>query len=495
MNPEQRRAFGESFHAHLADALRRRAPGDLRLVVSLTDDPLVFRPTLSTEAAASFSLRELFQCAGAPFGRIVGFRQVLASAFQAMPAFGVTEGWGQVTVWYAAVAACRYAQRLLDQVGVGETGVFDVSRIPPEFDDLFDACIGDATGMQSAALAFADRCSHLLRAGPRRRRWPQPADTVSFVPSGGSIAVVWTAGGPEGSVLCREHLRQFVDVLTDDESWDDGAGHLARLDETRRRHAERGGDLLEAVSPRLAEAVRTALSRECRVGLRLATAAVRRTIPLSLWLYVEPRATWEGIADVTLTANRAHEEFMVRGPAPRRILRYMPPCVLVAKVTVGRSGLSAPHVPTVLVPRGGAHWLHPYTGGLRQTPFAAAALLDEGEPAYRPPSAEALATWQHLGERTDATRESDLCLDGQRRAMDSLVARFARQRRKTGTYDVLGLVTGLHDIVRMGLTRGHCGNDATPRACLGDMPYQVRGNEPPVWIAHRVFSYDMNERR
>ena len=79
--------------------------------------------------------------------------------------------------------------------------------------------------------------------------------------------------------------------------------------------------------------------------------------------------------------------------------------------------------------------------------------------------------------------------------MDALVARFGRQHRKTGTHDVLGLVTGLHDIVRMGLTHGHCGNDATPRAGLGDMPYQVRGNEPPVWIAHRVFSYDMNERR
>jgi hypothetical protein len=400
-----------------------------------------------------------------------------------------------VTVWFAAVAACRYVGRLLEQVGAEGTEIVRPERIPASFDVDFAACLGDARGVRTLGLQFADRMTRALADRSPPARVKEQPGYVRFVPKRRSVGVEWLGANDPERVLWRETLKQFVVRMTREAGWDAMAESLNRIAASRTRHGETGRAALMAASPRLARTVEAACRANACAGLRVGTGHVRGTIPVSLWVYADPSREGDGLADVTVTVNRAHEEFILEGPPPQRGLFYFPPSVLVAKLGVGHHGLQPTHLPTILVPRGGARWRHPYSGDLRKTSFTAATVADCDEPALVRPSAGAIAMFPHLAGTVRFSRENDLCLNGQKSSVNHLFARYNAGQVATDESDVLGLATALHDIVRLGLTRGHCKNTSAPRISIRESYYPIPTVAPPAWLAHRVFTYDPNQKR
>ena len=499
------RPLVEAFCAQLRQSLLRRTKDGTNLLMRLEGDPTIVRcvdlpEEILNEETMPMRERMAFLMAG--WRRVLSFQQLVQRSFHRIPELQDLDPWGRTSVWFGAVAACRYARRFLDQLGIAADGLIDLRPVPDDFEKRFGSCLRDAEGALKIVNDFTLRCVAALqnRAAPGARsdgdddgeEEVRPT-SLRMICDGDAVRVEWLAAITDKEPLWQESLDDFVVALTKDARPRLLSKQVHELQTARRRYAEEGRSLLDAVSPRVAEAVETSLAENCHIGLRLATGCLRDGFPLSLWLYLDPRQEMRGVADVTLSVHRAHEEFILEGPPPRKKLYYFPPSVITARLSVSPDGVGVAHWPTVLVPPGGAPWAHPYSGILGRSSFCAARFLGEkDEPALLPPSEEALGMFPRLADRTDKALENDLCLDGQKYSIANLVARF---RKTPGEPDVLGLITGLLDIVRLGLTRGHCLNQSSPRTSINDTIYPVPVKKLPKRLADRVFPYNPNSKR
>lgn len=494
----------QDFCNRLERVLRRGAPRGLDFAVELKPGkrgrPLMLRPFLvpggrgwgkkGLRFREALGMGTISTLAGAPL------RQVLARTMKGVPQAAASGRIKRAGAYFMVIEACRHASVLLSQMGAGKEAEvpMELGGVPADLDGRFGECMSSAMRMESVIWRLADLCVGALFRIPVPTLFDAPPRFVHFDATGATILVRWIADDPDDTVLWTESLEEFAatvfgvgrcaEELTD--AVERSAVNPDRFDRVARA-------ALEAVSPRLTRAVDTALGRGRSVAVRLAEGHVpnRPGIPMSVWLQIDPeRVSEERVPEVTIIVNRGHEEFILEDREASGYY-YFPPCVLSAKITVRKGGLAVNYLPTVLVPGGGPFWDHPYTGDLTQSPFTRAETLDgrEKDFAFRQPSKEAMRRFSQFSRRYLSAHERSLCLDGQADLVRRLVHRFGGANGREP--DALRMATGLHDIVRLGITRGHAGNTSTPRTYLRDTPYPAPGSGPPAWLRHRTFRYDL----
>ena len=113
------------------------------------------------------------------------------------------------------------------------------------------------------------------------------------------------------------------------------------------------------------------------------------------------------------------------------------------------------------------------------------------DPAFYKPSSQAIRLFSRLGNRSDTPYIGDLCLSGQDTAVMSLRTRFNAAISGNGGDKLINIITAIHDIARIGLTRAHEQNTATPRARLSSdaMPFPLKEATVSGILAKRIFPY------
>ena len=97
-----------------------------------------------------------------------------------------------------------------------------------------------------------------------------------------------------------------------------------------------------------------------------------------------------------------------------------------------------------------------------------------------------------LGTRSNAPYVGDLCLNDQRASVTALRSRLGDAIRGASDERLIDIITEVHDIVRLGLTRAHEMNGAAPRTVLSakQMPFPVSRRRLTGTLAKRVFPYN-----
>lgn len=392
---------------------------------------------------------------------------------------------GMVALPYDALAACRLAGRLEAQVTAKPAAVISADALAP-----LAVLLRGRPRRDGLERSIAQR---LTLVGDRLRR--QAADhgkdhgkniiTLRLRRQAEAVAVEWV--GDDGATAHREGLDSFYDRVL--------APVIGQVIDKARRRApgerrklEEGMETLRGVCPIAAAAVERASRDRKKVGTRLFRAFVRRNMPLDVWLNVNP-----GLSEsrCMLSVYRAHRDFILGASEGGEF--YFPPCLLTARLSFG-SGAVRLMPPKVRQPRGGHAWCHPYTGVVGHDPVGGAILIEEpheGDVMYEP-SPEALRLFPGLCSRTAKAGETDLCLAGQQQRMQKLQRDLKSNIAARKEIDVLRIVTEVHDIVRLGLTRGHQNNLDRPRVPLTQesMPHRIRGRVTTGLLARRTFPFD-----
>jgi len=479
--------FADRLHTHLSALLLARTARGRPLLALLDERVTVYRPAPGCREDASLPVtprrltdRGLFR-AVALFGTFLDYAvgQALRPPDE--------DRWAPVLLRFAVVQLCRPARRLLVQLQRDERRAIDLTRLPADFDRTLHDCLecaGEGILLRRAAADAlmvgirrrADACARATRSIPRALRFRRTAD--------GRIDVDWFS--VQGKQLRTESLLSFVHAVSGPE-----CGPLleqARALSGRRGHFEavaRG--VLEDVCPSLARDAEWAIAARRRLARRLCLTRLPTGFPADLWVFLDPTAAGGG--EALLSLRRAHTDFILASACGERF--YFPPCLLNACLTF-QDAQPRFRLPTVRQPKGGFPWRHPYTGCLETDPWADARGLEGDAEILPEPSPEALRLFEGLpGLRIGAAVERDMCLAEQGSRLMAARARLRADGPARGQADVLGAFTAVHDILHMGLTRGHQLNESTPRARLdaSSMQFPVRG---PVGgsLARRVYPYD-----
>lgn len=263
---------------------------------------------------------------------------------------------------------------------------------------------------------------------------------------------------------------------------------ITKIMPERRQHAR---EMLGNISRTLAKAMDIASFTGRSVMLRAAVGKVNHGVPISIWIAIDDSTTRaESGYYCTLLVHRAHREFILG--ASTGSLLYFPPCQLVSAVQFN-DGDPTLAFPKVRQPAGafGHTWLHPYTGKLNRKPTPQPVGASVEDPAFYKPSPQAIRLFSRLGNRSDTPYIGDLCLSGQDTAVMSLRARFNAAISGNGGDKLINIITAIHDIARIGLTRAHEQNTATPRARLSSeaMPFPLKEATVTGILARRIFPY------
>lgn len=398
---------------------------------------------------------------------------------------------------FYAVLAAEWAARLARQMGAQSEIAIDVSRKPPDFESSLSACHAGGAGSSSLLHATAAEMLEALR-NPEH---PQPSIPSGPPPAKLLVSVV------DGALCVRGFSPE------DQELWAEPADVLLRrlaacaarflathaASEAKRReaHREAGERALQAICPRLARAAALAQGSDHAVGLRVCRGAVRG-MPAEAWVYLdaatEAQEAFQDSPQVTLEVRRAHEEFILGNSGNQ--LFYYPPCQLVARVVFSPQDPGLWHVerPRVRAPQGSAQWVHPYVGPLQETRLSRALVLgDSRDDCSMPASPEGAAIVPAVVPHARLGVENDMCLTDQDAVVDAADNALRSAVAAGAEPDILRWVRELWDVARLGLTRGHQGNNRTPRAslCPGVGRYLVA--DPSLLgprLASRIFPYE-----
>jgi hypothetical protein len=404
---------------------------------------------------------------------------------------GGGNGWGEALLPYLTLAACRWAARLARQMRAELT-----CSVAPDGADAglkaeYAACLGEAS---QAAEVTKKIMEALVRSVKSPLRWLGKADPPAMLQlqrKEGTVHAKWLTRA--GKTLGEETLPELASRMSRD-------GQVAALlEEAGQQHVrqgesrDRGDGRLRSVCPELAEAVGRAREGDHYVGYRMCSHKLRG-LPVEVDLFVGPGPPPLRSVSATLVARRAHEEFVLQNVRGQHF--YFPPVQLTATIEFlpNDPPWHVP-VPVVRMPAGQPVWMHPYTGGLHPDRFAQAELVGPAsEDAMVGISAEARRLLPKLGEnRTDAPGTACMCLGGQESETAAL-AKQVHQAEKSGREpDLLTLISGLWNVIRVGLTRAHQDNTNSPVAELGtaQMPYYLPSVAALTGtkLAGRVFPY------
>jgi hypothetical protein len=480
--------FCEAFQADLA----MRMPKGHRLVAALGTpsclyrlkddidpveaDRVRLRDLLARPADRWCGVADLTELAGRLLGQVIGLERL--------------DDWSVATMPYVVSSALSYAGRLMTQLGASLQTEY---RMPLGRHLGADASVG-LSRARELHRKYKNKLAEAMGAGTRGRR--RPAAMLRFSLRAGNRICLEKLDG-QGNVLERESLQRFLKKVSLPLLSGIGVelGHLLECKKEYEAATLRGTSLFPGG---ISEAVIKACTQRSCVHLLLGTARLKSTIPVSIWLYLDPGGRrYGGSAACALSVHRAHQEFVLQGPPPASQLSYFPPALLVARLVFTADGVSV-NPPLVRQPAGGHAWCHPYTGALGAEAFAPTAPEDECEPAQYAPSAAAMKLFPELAARTKTALENDLCLAGQPERVQRLIGPFMRSTYAPESMDVLALVEGLHSIAKLGLTCGHQLNTSTPRARSEAMLYVLLARDLSITgapFARRVFPYDPRQTR
>ena len=424
-------------------------------------------------------------------GGVADLSFLLTRAVESVSEIQSALDWAPLMLPGAARAACCLCARLLGQLGQSPEAVI---RDPGAM-----AAAGETDeqpfrmGAQAARLvkSSADRAIERLRYHAARHysRNGEHPQCVRFRAEGGGVVVEWMMAN---EVRRREPAADFADSLLRQfgSEFLEGVASSA----SRKQRCERNIDpQMQALAPGMANAVRMARGGQRPVGVHVCTARTPRgNVPLDVWIYLVPANGPRTQCAAVLTVYRAHREFILE--SAERQLFYFPPCLLAARISCESKG---PRLlsPAIRQPAGGYAWRHPYSGDLGSVLFSNALLLQQEQIPMYEPSDAARAMFPGLQIPTTTPLENTLCLTGQEYEI-MRVQQGLRESLGAGTEpDVLGAVTALHDLLRLGLTRAHERNMATPRAHLQAeqmlYPIAVGLNALPGTLAERVFPFQV----
>jgi len=476
----------------LSSALARRTSGNQPTIVNLVGDATVFRPYSRLHACGDrVSLEALMnhETHWKPVGR---FSRVLEPLFGDARTMRGGDGWGGAVLPFLAVFGCRWGAGLARQMGTEPSCPIGPGSDDDSFRRDYRACLDDAERALQVAGETMDAMIRAVQSPASWRRKTGAPAMLRLEPLRETTRVIWLAR--DGTELGRETLEELAMRMSSQPSV---TGLLRRAEDCQRRQADhraRGDRALEAVCPPLAEAVCHAREHNRRVGYRLCARRIHG-LPAEVYLFVGPGPDAQRYVCAHVVARRAHEEFVLENRA--RQLFYFPPVQLQAMIEFIPSDppWRLP-LPMVRMPSRQPLWVHPYTGSLHADRFTDAALRPSNpQEAMAGISEDAQRLVPGLWEyRLNSATAGCLCLGGQ----DSRKAEFAGRLREEDPAaktkpDLFGLVRGLWDLIRVGLTRGHQNNGNTPIAELStsQMPYLIRSPAPLAGtkLAARVFPY------
>ena len=475
----------------LSSVLARRTSGNQPTLVNLVGDATVFRPYSRLHAAGDrVSLEALVnhQTHWKPVGR---FSRVLEPLFGDARTIRGGDGWGGAVLPFLAVFAFRWGVRLARQMGTEPSCPVGPGCDDDSFRRDYLACLDDAKRALQVAGETLDAMIRVVQSPASWRRKTDAPAMLRLEPLRGATRVIWLAR--DGTELGRETLEELALRMSSQPRVTD---LLRRAEDCQRRQADhraKGDRALEAVCSPLAEAVRHAREHNRRVGYRMCAKRVRG-LPAEVYLFVGPGPDAQRYVCAHLVARRAHEEFVLENRA--RQLFYFPPVQLQAMIEFIPSDppWRVP-LPMVRMPSRQPRWVHPYTGSLHADRFTDPELRPRNPPEAMAGISEGAqrlvpGLWEH---RLNSSTAGCLCLGGQDSRRAELAGWLREGPPAERKPDLFGLVWGLWDLIRVGLTRGHQNNGNTPIAELStsQMPYLIGSAAPLAGtkLAARLFPY------
>ncbi len=478
--------------ALFVSALGERIFAGRPAIITLAGEPMLFRLMTASGADSYEVTLDGLANHELPWRSVGRLSRLLGRVSEAGALTGSVHGWGKVLLSFLAAMAGGWAVRLAEQMGTRSALSFRPERLESRFRTQYDACLRDAERARSLG---AQITGHLIDNLKRPPFGHGPADRPAMIrleSIEGRILAIWLSA--DGRELCRETLQKLAQRACSSPCVHSLLDEARRVNARQEEYWAAGRTQLRTASAPLAEAVEHALRTNRCVGLWIASTRFRG-LPAEACLYIDPTITGPRYARVSLVARRAHEEFVLGNVKGQ--LFYFPPIQLVARVDF--AGASPPWSvprPYVRMPRHNPAWRHPYTGTLKSDRFAEAEMLTVGErDAMAPISRDARALLPSLARDAfpNQAGTSDLCLNTQDLRIGRLVEATCGSRRDRPEIDLLGLVLGLWDMARIGLTRAHEVNSHMPRISLarGSMCHELpnlfvlRGTR----LAGRVFPY------
>jgi len=478
--------------ALLGSALAERVLPGRPAILTLVGEPMLFRLVAASGDESYAVTLDGLANHELPWRSVGRVSRLLGRVSEGGALSGSVHGWGKVLLPFLTAMAGGWAARLAEQMGRRSALPFRQDRLQSRFRTQYDACLRDAERARNLGAQITRHLVDNLKRPPFGHGLADPPGMIRLESIEGRIRVTWLSA--DGWELCRETLEELADRACSSPCVLSLLNEARRVNSRQEEYWAAGRAQLRAASVPLAEAVEYALRRNRSVGLWIASTRVRGR-PAEAYLYIDPTMPGLRYARVSLVARRAHEEFVL-GNAKGQLF-YFPPIQLVARIDF--TGASPPWSvprPSVRMPRHNPAWRHPYTGTLKPDRFAEAEMLTVGERAAMAPiSDNARAMLPSLAR--DAFPHhggaSDLCLSTQDLRIGRLVETTCGSRRDRPEVDILRLVLGLWDMVRIGLIRAHEINSHMPRISLarGSMCHELPGFILPrgTKLADRVFPY------
>ena len=473
------------FTEQVCMAIQQRMVGGRPLAVDLVNELALYRFT-GAQTAEPPGITPTLLTRSQSFRQVTTFAQLLQSPIAAaLQALGLL-GESRAAIPLLAISACGLASRLLEQLGLQDPAIVDYNRRLPELKALLQEGLSTATEVTLTANACVAKTVEAFRRQLTLCA-EKKSSALAVLRFFGQGPAFWVEGlTPSGDPAISMPLHDFVASFITPAA-EGVAGQLHRERPTWERQQHRGMGILSDICPSLADALRLALQDSRPVGIRLCIGRSRRGLPLDVWFYVSPGdgCCFRGCV---LSVNRPHGDFVLE--AADGSYYYFPPCLLSARFNF-MTWLPQVEYPIVRQPVGGYNWCHPYTGTLGAGIFAGAKLLHSEDEILDAPSEPAIAIFPQLQRRTQAPAENNLCLGGQAQIVPSIQEKLRSAHASLHEPDVLAAVTVLHDIAKLGLTRGHQDNTAGPRARLqsDSMPYPLRGRQFTGVLAKRTFAF------
>lgn len=497
-----------SFLHSLHCSLSLRMPEQGQMVVSLSDDMMVYRraaardPEEPIEGGISLEGGAFGNRTRSRWRHVTRFQSLLEQALQESRDLIAELEWNQASLPVDVFSAAAAAQRLLEQCGDPAARDIGVDRLRAEERAYFHQCLEGAKLERKLIAGFGRGLAERIRRGPDRESGrgdppgaaPELAAPRFLLLTAGrvEIDVQWLTAA--GGCLRRESLGELI-LRLGRQQFQDLVWELGRRRTVKAECERKGRGALDRLSPRIAAACRLALDRKTTAGVRVAVSSFKRphgTVPFDLWLYPQYDFDRKGSACI-LDVYRPHREFILQKPGGRSFY-YFPPVQIVARLAF-RNNMVYFYTPRIRMPRNGYRWVHPYTGTLHPAPFAPACsperLPDDVMYAHSP-EAETLFPFIKEGpsSRIALPQEGDLCLAGQ----DDRIGELVRDWRPDGGADMLSTVWQICELGRLGLVRSHQLNHTTPRVGFDDtrLPYPMRGRTIPEALLPRTFPFDPN---
>jgi hypothetical protein len=498
----------ELMYEAIQETLKKHMPGNQPLVMDPVGPRLPIYRKMTNPLPSRSRRPETITVIHLQKHRLIkSFQDILREAIDKVLQDACVSSWTSTVLAFSVVSQCRLAGRLLEQLGCKNKGIINIEKIPSNFDTTAAQCFASIQQSQLPITEYITVATESLRQKMNTCTRQKDTMKLRFVLTDSTICVEWLTD--DGKVVKKELFRDFIYSIMGSISKKLSV-YINHLKTAQTSHNKIGETVLREVSPKLFDTVHHACQEKRYVGIHLHTSKDRRGIPLDVWLYLNPTLQalkssmgnftlslhWlhhdfilGAMGNCTLSVHRPHRDFILGAKDGSRY--YFPPCLLTARVTYSYNRYQV-LAPTVRQPCGGYNWNHPYTGPLGNDPFFCATLNGNERDVMYEPSDEALKLFPELANRTYQARENNLCLPDQSRETTKLQSHLHKENAGLHTLDVLGVITALHQLARVGLTRGHQNNTSGPRSHLApdSMPYPLRGRQVYGRLAKRVFVYN-----